>query len=321
MAQSEAEERFKRKRDEYMRKRRAMGLDPEELEPVGGPLGRIIKMKKAPCVECGKQVTVPRFIRRPLCDHCLAEQQETERRQEEAERELRRQDAEAARLAAERDRQLTVDRIVSDMPGVLAHVGVPERHQEASLDACPDLPSKLVAKARCWAAKPSGILFLSGPPGAGKTYVAVGILRAVLVGLIGQPLSDKCRTSDDARIELSSRAESGCGFISEREYLEARRPTSDGPSGNSRPWSCYAQFLTIDDFAATRLTPWGKDEMAGLIEDRYRKSLPTAITSNLDLNQIASAIDARIASRIAESRQVWTFPACDLRLAGSIRDS
>ena len=115
-------------------------------------------------------------------------------------------------------------------------------------------------------------------------------------------------------------------FVCEDEYLRSLRASFDADdapmSGRDLPGDDprRAPFLAFDDLAATRLTAWGAGEVAGLIARRHGEDLPTLITSNLSLEEIASALDARTASRLAEDRQVFAFPAArDLRITGTLR--
>jgi hypothetical protein len=75
-----------------------------------------------------------------------------------------------------------------------------------------------------------------------------------------------------------------------------------------------ARLLILDDLGSTRLTDWGRGEVANLIEKRHADDLTTVITSNINPRSLAEVIDGRVSSRIAESRQMIGFPDRDLRL-------
>ena len=174
---------------------------------------------------------------------------------------------------------------------------IPVKYRDAALDNCPDLPADLVVDLAAWSTDPHGSLFLHGEPGSGKTWSAVAILKE-------QP---------DGR------------FISEHAYLAHRRKRICGECtwdlGEFHPdtgWSEHPRFLLLDDFCSSRLTDWGRGEMARLIDARYTRDLPTIITCNVDLEAIKGLIDARTASRLAEGA-VHGFPAKDLRQVGQIK--
>lgn len=175
------------------------------------------------------------------------------------------QQARAERLEQEQEARRAAIR--TDMPGELAGCGAPEHFRHARLDNCPDLPAALVQAARQWAQNPTGFLYLYGrQPGAGKTTVAVAVLAHALGHGPAWPA--------EAR------------FVDERGYLDQLRRAFDGDgyppdddSSAAQPES--AKLLVFDDLGATRLTDWGKGEVAGLLENRHAADLPTIITSNL----------------------------------------
>lgn len=209
----------------------------------------------------------------------------------------------AAKTAAEAKRiQAALAAIRANLPGTLASVGVPLRWREAAFNNCPDLPPDLLERARRWAETPAGMLYLYGPKGSGKSSLAVAILRDVF--------------------ETGTYHPSACLYIAERDYLNSRKPHYDDYSGQTFPPHDddfgKVQLLIFDDLGASRLTPWGQGEIAGLLERRHGDDLPTLITSNLDLQAIGEVVDPRVASRLAEDGQVWQFPARDLRLDGTI---
>jgi DNA replication protein DnaC len=193
-----------------------------------------------------------------------------------------------------------------DLPRALAKVGVPLRLQTATFEVAKDLPPDLVEALRTWVGEsgrpPCGFVLLTGPPGCGKSFAAAA---TVAVGLRG--FYRRCEVR----------------WLSEREYLADIRASFDDdgarnrrvlPSNDGR----RVQLLILDDLAASRLTDWGRGEMAGLIEARYDEDLPTLITSNLSIDELAVAVDPRVASRIAGDGRIWRLPAKDLRLVGSL---
>jgi hypothetical protein len=184
---------------------------------------------------------------------------------------------------------------------ILGPLGVPPLWREACFGQCPDIPAQITGRAASWSRKPDGMAYLYGPPGSGKTWVAVAMLRAVL--------------------EAGHAPPSQCLFVGEAAYLDILRAAINDPEPRRhRPANhpLLAALLVYDDAASTRLTDWGRGEVAQLIERRHATGLPTIITSNLDPAGLARALDPRVVSRVAESRHVWGFPAKDLRLTGSV---
>lgn len=192
--------------------------------------------------------------------------------------------------------------LFDENPGdILSRCNTPPHYYWAALDNCPDLPANMVKKMYEWAETPESMFFFSGSPGGGKTWLSVAILREIIKH--EYPIF-KLQTFGN------------CHYINERDYLEYKR---DGFGRGNQPLLRIEDksFLIIDDICSTRLTDWGKGEIAGLIEHRYDRNLPTIITSNLNKKQIAKTLDARIASRIAESGLSIKFPSNDLRQTGT----
>ena len=253
------------------------------------------------CNRCGKPVSgaavdtdsfapaIRPFVRyiskRVKCNDCEAQE---EKRRAQAEIEQRKRQLEAIRA----------------VPSVfLAKCGVPTLWRHASLDSCPDLPAELLKDVRSWADTPSGTIYLHGIPGSGKTCVAVSLLRHILT--TGRLLPSQCRYASEA------------GYLDalKRSYEEGQMERS--PKTLPRNDPRRVRLLILDDLASTRLTDWGKGEMANLIEARHANGLLTIITSNIGLDSLADAIDQRITSRIAQYKNVLAFPDKDLRVEGS----
>ena len=258
-----------------------------------------------PCGICGETV---RTLQKPsngdlppLCCECrdarTAEEQRLRAKREEDER--------AEWVAAQHAREAkALAAVRADLPGVLARCGVPLRWRDASFDDCPDLPQSVVDSATAWAKRPTGIVLYTGPAGAGKTWLAVAVLRAVLSAPVLAPKS--VRYISEAAYLADLRA----AFIADAKPQAKRAvPTDDARR---------VPLLIYDDLGSTRLTAWGAGAVAELIATRHAEDLTTIITSNLNLPEIASAVDGRTASRIADDRQVYRFPARDLRVRGKV---
>jgi DNA replication protein DnaC len=105
-----------------------------------------------------------------------------------------------------------------------------------------------------------GLLFL-GPPGCGKTHLAVAALRALIErGFEGlffdfQTLLNKIRSGYDQ----------ASGTMDKEAYRSA----------------LDAEILVLDDLGAHRVTDWVEDTVTSLITHRCNNKLATIITSNL----------------------------------------
>lgn len=233
-----------------------------------------------PCSNCGEPTTYESGGTQYLCPRCW---------------ERYKASAEAGKPSAE-DLAARAE-TVSDR---LWACGVGRRQLDASLDDFrADTPSRMAAleAARAFVAAPRGFLVLLGPPGRGKSFLAVGILRAVFLA-------------------------GGTGTMAYLpDLLERFRRTGlDDPD----PVDEYTRggLLVLDDLGTERPTDYAREAVGRLVDKRWRDELPTVVTSNLTMQQIAE-LDARIADRLAEDGRVFQLDGPSLRLehGAQVRDA
>ena len=75
-----------------------------------------------------------------------------------------------------------------------------------------------------------------------------------------------------------------------------------------------SEYLVLDDLGVEKPTEWVKKTLSYIIYERDNMFKPTIITSNLSLDDIASHIDRRTASRIAGMSRIIRLQGPDWRL-------
>ena len=151
---------------------------------------------------------------------------------------------------------------------ILRAARIPRRYEHCSLDNF-DVWQPEVEPALAWAKEwferwpvnvDVGLLFV-GPPGTGKTHLAVGLLRA-----------------------LASRKGAKVIFAEQRELLKDLQSTFDGAGGRTESDVLApvleAEVLLLDDLGAGRTTAWAQDVMHDVLAHRYNRKLPTVMTTN-----------------------------------------
>ncbi len=188
----------------------------------------------------------------------------------------------------------------------LRAAGIPRRYEHCTF-ASFNLLNDTMARALQLARKvvesfPGGEhgLLLSGPCGVGKTHLAVAALREL----------------------VEERGARGC-FVEVNQLLRSLQDTFDRNAETAGRQILEpilgADVLLLDDIGVTRGTPWARETLGLIINERYNASALTLLTTNLPAagsgegESLADRLGVRLASRLAEMCWVVELQGGDFR--------
>jgi len=114
-----------------------------------------------------------------------------------------------------------------------------------------------------------GLLFL-GPPGVGKTHLAVAALRSLILeqGVPGLFIDFR---------DLIKELQASYDPVAQTSEMEILRPL------------LQTEVLVLDDLGAARVTEWVRDLIGHIVNSRYNERKATILTTNLADESSASA--------------------------------
>lgn len=167
----------------------------------------------------------------------------------------------------------------------------------------PEAKNVYLAAQRYAASSTTGGLYISGPKGTGKTFLA-----SLIAG-------EKLRQGTPTL------------FVFVPDILDSfRKAMHDGKGDEVAGAAREADFLVLDDMGAERATAWVAEQLMALINYRYSHQLPTVITSNYQLDELSEHLSGtmgpreeqitgeRICSRIAAMTISLRLSGQDMRL-------
>jgi DNA replication protein DnaC len=165
----------------------------------------------------------------------------------------------------------------------------------------PDKQSNLhwaYEEARDFAQNPEGWLILKGGYGCGKTHLAAAIANACVER--GQPVL----------------------FITVPDLLDHLRaafaPTSASGYDARFEEVRTVPVLILDDLGTESATPWAQEKLFQIFNYRYNARLPTVITTNHELEEIALRLRSRLVD--PDLARIVSITAPDYRRAGVAQD-
>ena len=182
-----------------------------------------------------------------------------------------------------------------------AYCAIPERYR-GGFDTYAETVGHERAAGIAWAAafeeKRDG-LYLYGGKGTGKTHLACSILRAVAERGYDAKFIDCADLFHQLRDRFS--ANTDAGEQTPEELIDELRSVN---------------LLLLDDLGAEKPSGWTADRLLLILGYRYNASLPTLITSNYKLEDMARRhgdVGERIASRVGQMCKVHSVSARDWR--------
>lgn len=172
---------------------------------------------------------------------------------------------------------------------------IPERYQNATWKDVPPNIQKAV-KEMCEGGK--GI-YLYGGVGVGKTHIAYAIKQKLEEKQIPVRFWNVTELLRVARNDYS------------KEKQDKRQPDVELTSLNAHGEKPVA---ILDDVGAEKSSEFVTETLYSIINERYNKVMPTILTSNLDLAQLAEKVGERTASRLAEMCKVINLTGNDRRV-------
>jgi len=237
---------------------------------------------------------------------CKREEEERDRELEEQRRIRIRQLEEQRQIRIQQldeQRQNTM-REMSDHPEKWMN-GIPKKYLGYSFESFNgnDLTKKMCRDFIAKFPETDSLLF-TGPPGCGKTHLAMATLRELIrQGKIGDQKSEV----GDQRSEVGpSPNQAEMAFTTVPELLlEIRSSFGNNPSASEDEIiSKYSgvKVLILDDLGAEKASDFAIQSLYLVIDRRNRELKPTIVTTNLSLAEIETRLNGRIASRLSEMK-------------------
>jgi DNA replication protein DnaC len=190
----------------------------------------------------------------------------------------------------------------------LAGASIPARYERCDFSTFLTYPNEkllnAVSAARRFAdhfpVVDKGLLII-GPPGIGKTHLAISALKQAVT-------TTGVRAKYYDTRGLLTQIRSTYNSLTKTAEMDIIRPVME------------AGLLILDDLGAERLTDWVEETMNVIVNARYNAKLPTIFTSNYedvpdreDMNSLLVRVGFRLHSRLREMCEFLEYDGPDYR--------
>ena len=194
----------------------------------------------------------------------------------------------------------------------LKHAGVPDRYTDARFaNWRATTGTRMALKAAQRIAEHPANLVLVGPWGCGKTRLSASIMAARVERWMEAYPDELIAEGPEG---VLTRPPFASRFASVPQLLDdIRRSYEYDDEPDPLPAYRRAPLLVLDDLGREKATDWVLERLYVLIDDRYGHHLPTVVTTNYSLDQLAKRDYGAMVSRLTEDGSVVKISAADQR--------